>query len=395
MSVFLLVVGLILFVGLVVVHEWGHFIMARRNGVTVEEFSIFFPPRIYSRTTKAGWKFSIGLLPLGGFVKLKGEHDTDTAPHSYGAASLLAKTKIMAAGVVMNLITAFVLLFILALIGIPHLVENQFTVASDTKYQSHATYQVHAGTIEKGSPADKAGIKVDDIITSLGLAGKQEAVSTPETLPKLTNKYAGQTVIIHYEHGDSQQQRQITLRSKADIEIAKKQDKNVGYLGVSVYETQKNLTVTRSTWSAPIVAAGLIKQYTVLTFQGLGKALAGLGGTIAGGLTGNKDARQAAQTEASSQVSGPVGIFFVFKYGAELGYKFILLVVAIISLTLAIMNILPIPALDGGRLWITLFTRAIKRPLSPHREEVVNGAGFAVLMALILLITVVDVRRFF
>jgi regulator of sigma E protease len=395
MSVLLLIIGLVLFVGLVVVHEWGHFIMARRNGVEVEEFSIFFPPRIYSRTTKAGWRFSIGMLPLGGYVKLKGEHDTDTAAHSYGAASLLAKTKIMAAGVFMNLVTAYVLLVILALIGIPHLVEDQFTVKSDTAYQSRATYQVHAGTVEKGSPADKAGIKVDDTIVGLGAIGKQDVVKTPEELPKLTSKYAGQTILVHYEHNGASQQRQITLRSKADIAAAKKQGKDAGFLGVSVYQTQKSLTVTRSTWSAPIVAAGLIKQYTVLTFQGLGKALAGLGGTIAGGLTGNKEARQAAQTEASSQVSGPVGIFFVFKYGAELGYKFILLVVAIISLTLAIMNILPIPALDGGRLWITLFTRAIKKPLSPHREEVVNGAGFAVLMGLILLITVVDVRRFF
>ena len=395
MSILLLVIGLVLFVGLVVVHEWGHFIMARRNGVEVEEFSIFFPPRIYSRKTKAGWKFSIGLLPLGGYVKLKGEHDTDTAAHSYGAASLLAKSKIMAAGVFMNLVTAYVLLVILALIGIPHLVKDQFTVASDTSYQSRAAYQVHAGTIEKGSPADKAGIKTDDVIVGIGPFGKQEAVSTEDTLPKLTSKFAGQTVMVRFEHDGSTQTRQITLRSKDDIAAAKKQGKDVGYLGVSVYETQTSLTVTRSTWSAPIVAAGLIKQYTVLTFQGLGKALAGLGGTIAGGLTGNKAARQAAQTEASSQVSGPVGIFFVFKYGAELGYKFILLVVAIISLTLAIMNILPIPALDGGRLWITLFTRAIKKPLSPQREEVVNGAGFMALMALIVLITIVDVKRFF
>jgi regulator of sigma E protease len=143
------------------------------------------------------------------------------------------------------------------------------------------------------------------------------------------------------------------------------------------------------------VALGVSKQFTVLTFQGLGKALAGLGGTIAGAITSNKEARQAAQTEASSQVSGPLGIFFIFKYGAELGWKFILMVVAIISLTLAIMNILPIPALDGGRLWLTLITRAIKKPLNPDREELINAIGFMTLMALIVLITVVDAKRFF
>src|SRR6266480_4743335 len=133
MSITLLLVGILLFIGLVVVHEFGHFIVARRNGVEVEEFGIFFPPRLYTRKTKAGWLFSINALPLGGFVRLKGEHDTDTEPGSFGAASLWTKSKIMSAGVVMNILTALVLFTILALIGMPKLVENQFSVKSDTK----------------------------------------------------------------------------------------------------------------------------------------------------------------------------------------------------------------------------------------------------------------------
>src|SRR6266581_4953519 len=109
MGIFLLVIGILLFIGLVVVHEFGHFIAARRNGVEVEEFGIFFPPRLYRRKTKAGWDFTINLLPLGGFVRLKGEHDSDTKPGTFGAASLWVKSKIMAAGVAMNLVTALVL----------------------------------------------------------------------------------------------------------------------------------------------------------------------------------------------------------------------------------------------------------------------------------------------
>ncbi len=395
MSVLLLIIGLLLFIGLVVVHEWGHFIMARRNGVEVEEFSIFFPPRIYSRTTKAGWKFSVGLLPLGGFVKLKGEHDTDTEKGSFGAASLLAKTKIMVAGVALNFITAVILFMILAVIGLPHIVKNQFTVASDTDYLSRATYSVKANIVEKNSPAAKAGIKTDDTILAIGKTGSLETLKDADALPKLTNKYAGQTVQVQLEKDGKRAQKTVMLRSTVDVETAKKQGKEIGYLGMSVYESQDTLTVTRSTWSAPIVALGVTKQFTVLTFQGLGKALAGLAGTIAGAVTGNKEARQTAQTEASSQVSGPLGIFFVFKYGADLGYKFILLVVAIISLTLAIMNILPIPALDGGRLWLTLGSRAFGRPLSPEREEAINVVGFLILMGLIVLITIVDAKRFF
>src|ERR1700712_4647972 len=103
MSVFLLILGIVLFIGLILIHEWGHFIAARRGGVTVEEYGIFFPPRLYKKRMKGGWNFTINLVPLGGFVKLKGEHDTDTEPGSFGAATVWTKTKIMAAGVVMNL----------------------------------------------------------------------------------------------------------------------------------------------------------------------------------------------------------------------------------------------------------------------------------------------------
>lgn len=391
----LLILGLILFIGLVVVHEFGHFIMARRNGVKVEEFGIFFPPRLYKHRTKGGWLFTINLLPLGGFVKMKGEHDSDTAPGSFGAASLSAKSKIMAAGVVMNLITAYVLLVIVALLGMPKLVDHQFTIASDTTYTQHATQLVNAGQVEAGSPAAKAGIKTDDVLAAFGPAGHLTELHDVDTLPKLTQRYAGQTVTVRYEQHDKTITKTITLRSQAAVAAAQKEGKQIGYLGVSAYQTQKGLTVGRSTWSAPIVAGGLMGQFTALTFQGLGKAVAGLGSTIAGGVTGNKQAREAGQTEASSQVSGPIGIFFIFKYGATLGYKFILLVVAIISLTLALMNILPIPALDGGRLWITLFTRAIKKPLTPKSEEAITASGFAVLIGLIILISIVDVKRFF
>jgi regulator of sigma E protease len=153
--VILLIVGLLLFVSLVVIHEFGHFIAARRGGVGIEEFGIFFPPRLFHRKTKAGWVFSVNLLPLGGYVKLQGEHDNDTEPGSYGAASLAVKSKINAAGVVMNLITAFVLLTILALIGLPKLVPNQFTVTSDTKVSKMETL---IGQVEAGSPAAKAGL---------------------------------------------------------------------------------------------------------------------------------------------------------------------------------------------------------------------------------------------
>lgn len=401
MNVLLLVLGIILFFGLVVVHEWGHFIAAKRNGVTVEEFGIGFPPRLFRHKTRGGWVFSINLLPLGGFVKLKGEHDTDTEPGSMGAASVWGKTQIMTAGVLMNLITAYVLLVVLAVVGMPQLLPNQFTVKSDTTYLSRAQTYVAAGEVEKNSPAAKAGLKSGDLILAFGPVGHMVALKSGDQLPRLTKQYAGQTVTLKYRVDTSPRLNleevtaTVKLRSASEVAAAKAAGKQIGYLGASVYEGQNGITTTRSTWSAPVVAAGIIKQTTVLTFEGLGAALKGLGSIIVGAITQNTAQRIAGQDQASSQVAGPIGVFFIFEYGSALGLTFIIFIVAILSLTLAIMNILPIPALDGGRLWLMLITRAIKRPLKASHEEAINAAGFALMMGLIILISIVDVRRFF
>src|SRR5487761_1297131 len=137
MQVFLFAVGIVLFFGLVLVHEWGHFWLARKNGVEVEEFGLGFPPRAWGKKLKSGLLISLNWLPIGGFVKLKGEHDSDERPGSLGAASLWAKTKIMLAGIAMNLIVGLVILTALAFFGMPKLItqqavgQDQFTITSD------------------------------------------------------------------------------------------------------------------------------------------------------------------------------------------------------------------------------------------------------------------------
>jgi regulator of sigma E protease len=128
----------------------------------------------------------------------------------------------------------------------------------------------------------------------------------------------------------------------------------------------------------------------------LGHAFAGLGSTIAGGVTHNHQARENGQDQASSQVGGPVAIgVALWDYG-NLGFNFMLFLIALISLTLALMNILPIPALDGGRLAMMLVSRGVfKKPLTRAAEEKIVGFSFALLLGLIVLITFVDVKRFF
>jgi len=394
MSVLLLILGIGLFIGLVVVHEFGHFIMARRNGVDVEEFGIFFPPRLYKHRTKGGWDFTINLLPVGGFVKLKGEHDSDTEPGSFGAATVWAKTKIMGAGVVMNLITAFVLLTIVSLIGMPQIVPNQFNVKRDTHVISQSHTKVLVSLVDTNSPAQKAGLKTNDVLTGVGPAGHVQPVSSVANLQAVVQKYAGQPVAITYSRGDKMYQTSATLNSASLVQKSKASAHPTGYLGVGLDEANSGVTTQRATWAAPIVAVGTAWQFTVLTFQGLGHAIAGLGSIIAGFATNNHVANSHGQIRAGSQVGGPLAIFFVLKDGTALGLPFTLFIIAIISLTLAIMNIMPIPGLDGGRLWLTLITRALKKPLTPKLEERINGAGLAFLLTLLIVITVVDYKHF-
>lgn len=375
MSIALIVLGLFLFVALVVVHEFGHFIMARRNDVDVEEFGIGFPPKAWGKKLKSGMLFTINWLPLGGFVRLKGEHDADTAKHTYGAASLWAKTKIIAAGVVMNLFVAILMFTLIALIGMPKIIDNQFTVASDTKVVKN---EVLVGVVEDNSPAAQAGLEQRDQLLSIGTNSENtQQITSSESLPNVTGQFAGQKVTVTFERDAQQKTAETTLRSTEEVEASKDTDDPKGYLGVVPIE----YTLQRSTWSAPIVGLGITKQFTELTLKGLGSIVSGL--------------FQGDTQKATEQVSGPVGVFVLIKDGSELGIQFILMVIAVISLTLAIMNALPIPALDGGRLFVTYLYRVLGKPLTPKAEELIHGIGFAVLMVLFVLITVVDVKRFF
>lgn len=368
MALLLLIIGLLLFVGLVVVHEFGHFIAARRNGVEVEEFGIGFPPRAKVLKKKNGTTYTLNWLPLGGFVKLKGEHDESREKGSYGAASLWNKTKILLAGVGMNFATAFVLFTILAFVGLPKADlknlpfydKEQFTVASDTKIVSNQVYI----SVVPNSPAEEAGLKSGDELLKVG----ERTISSAEALPEITKNYRGQTVEVEYLRGGQKNQSTVTLNQERG---------NEGYLGVGPANSQ----MFRATWSAPIVGAATTVQFTEVSLRGLGYVLQ------------NLFAGQAAT--AGEAVGGPVATFKILSDTSSLGASQVLFVIALISVSLGVMNVLPIPALDGGRLFVTLLFRLFGKPLGKEVEEWIHGTGFVFLMVLILVITVVDVRRFF
>lgn len=364
---------------LVVVHELGHAIAARRSGVEVEEFGIGFPPRAWGKKLKNGTLFSLNWLPLGGFVKLKGESDDAKGPGTYGSTSLKNKVKILMAGVVINWLSAVVIFSVLAAVGIPRLVENQFTIASDTKV---VRQNILVNYVGEGSPAQKSGLQVGDRLQTL--AG--ERITSSEQVSRLTRDHAGTTVPLTYTR-DKQ-----SHTTSAHLHAENKDGK--GYLGLSTLSR----TTQRSTWSAPIVGAGLTGQLTALTFQGLGNAVgnlfAGLFQSVNPSGQVREEGREHLQT-AGDNVAGPVGIFVILKEVSADGFALMLYLIGVISLTLAVMNALPIPALDGGRLFVTLVFRLRRKVLTKEREEQIHGYGFAVLLSLIALITILDVKRFF
>lgn len=372
--------GLLILTFLVVIHELGHAIVARRNGVVVEEFGIGFPPRAAAKKLKNGILLTINWLPLGGFVKLKGEHDEDGGKGSYGGASLWAKAKILLAGVGINWLAAAVIFMLISLFGVPKILPNQFSVPGDTIVNNGS---VVAATVVDQGPAAKSGLQKGDEIIRLGTTD----ISDSQTLTNVAKEAAGKTLPLTYKRDGIQKTTEVTLNSPDKAQR--------GYIGVSASQQ----TTLRSTWSAPIVGLGLTAQLSYETVKGLGVLLGQVGQGIASKFSGDQSAKTSGDTalaEADKSVAGPIGILFnLFPTFLQAGIIPLLLLTAIISLTLAIMNVLPIPALDGGRLFLTLLFRGLKKPLTKDREEKIVGYSFYGLILLVIFISVLDVRKFF
>ena len=371
-----IIVGVIVLVFLVVVHELGHAILARRNGVVVEEFGIGFPPRAWSKKLKNGILFSLNWLPLGGFVKLQGEHDAANKKGDYGAATFWQKTRILLAGVLINWLVAALLLTILAWTGLPKILPNQFSVASDTTIISKP---IELTVVTENSPADKAGLKTGDQIRRFD--GRM--INSSADLSGATKDNRGKTVEIIYTRNGVEHSTQATLLTES----------KTGYLGVGSLQREQ----IQASWSAPVVGVVTTAQFTYVTLQGLGNLVVDFVKGIALQVSPDPAVRQQANSsleKAGNSVAGPVGILgTIFPAAEQAGLTQLILLTAIISLTLAVMNVLPIPALDGGRWFTMVIFRLLKKPLTKEREEKIQAIGFMVLMALIIVVTVADVGK--
>ncbi len=357
-----IIVGLLSLVFLVVIHELGHAIIARRNGVVVEEFGIGFPPRAWSKKLKNGVLLSLNWLPLGGFVKMQGESDDSKGQGDYGAATLGAKTRILLAGVAVNYIAAILIFTVLYITGMPKVLPNQFSLENN----SGATSGAVISNVQADSPAHAAGLQPGDVVTKIN----DKTIKGSSDLTTFTKSHVSQNITITYKRSGATKMATTMLRPASDA--------SKGNLGT----TSTSIETLHATWSAPIAGIAFSGQLIAATFQGFGTLFADLG--------------TAHFAAAGDQVAGPVGIFgTIFPNALRSGATYIALTIGLISLSLAIMNTLPIPALDGGRWFVTVLFRVLRKPLNKEREERIHGTGFMVLLGLIGLITIIDVGRLF
>ena len=355
--IFIIVLSVLIFV-----HEFGHFVVAKRAGMKVEEFGFGFPPRLWS-VKKGETTYSINWIPFGGFVKIFGEDGRgDKDPRSFASAKARIRVAVVVAGVLMNFLLAVVLLSIGNAVGlrVGLIDEIQTKQAKDVKVQ---IIQVAAS-----SPAEKAGLLILDEIIGFRVNGKETPIKGVEEVQDFISRNKGREITIVLKSGS--QQKEKTLTPRADPPAGE------GALGVSLAATG----VIKYPWHQAIGRGAMDSvsalQVTAMGYAGIIKSLFTTGKT-------------------GAEISGPIGIAVITGQAARLGFSYLLQFVAIISINLMVLNIIPFPALDGGRLLFIGIEKLKGKPVSQKIENAVNTFGFALLILLMIYVTTKDIVKFF
>ena len=358
----------VLLTGLILIHEWGHYIAAKKSGVEVEEFGFGLPPRIKTLFRRKGTAFTLNTIPFGGFVRLKGEnavHEEDRhAPGSFAAAPLLNRCLILVAGVGMNFLLAVVLFTIgFSLAGwVPtYLSVEEMRAAADRGEIALELGVLIDGTVVEG-PAARAGVG-----SGFLLAVDGQPVMTSEEVRELQR---GKDSVEYRIRGFGEDAPERT------VTVAVEEDKT----GVVLRTIPRVLEApNRDLFSAFALSLREAKVVVVQTVVGIVSLVTSL-------------FRTATVPEG---ITGIVGIAQLTYASVQQGFMVYVRLVALLSLSLAALNILPFPALDGGRLLFVLLEAMYTKPSTRKLEMFVNTIGFAVLLLLILLVTVYDVLRLF
>ncbi len=353
--IFILVLAVLIFV-----HELGHFIAARLFGIRVDAFALGFGPKVFS-WTRGETKYGLNLIPFGGYVKIFGENPDDDSTHGPDAKrSFVHKAKwkqiiVLAAGVFFNFVFAW-LLYVITFVGGVTATTSGFEQYAD-RFQNE---RVMISFVSPDSPAEKAGLKLGDIIKNVGTAKSIEEIQST------VNNSKGNPVEIDIARKGQGSQITVSptqelVEGKYAIGIAME---NVGDLKLPFFAAIKEGT-----------------NYFGVMFSGTAGGLWDFFSSIFKG------------TANFSEVSGPVGIATIVGDSAQLGIAYLMMITALISINLGIINLVPFPALDGGRIFFIIIESIIRRRIPAKFANTVNAVGFTLLMILMVVVTYKDVVK--
>lgn len=352
-----IIIFLVLLSVLVLVHELGHFFTARWIGAKVEEFGIGFPPRAASFVRK-GIRYSLNWIPIGGFVKIKGESGEDRSDSdSFASKPIWKRFIVLFAGVFMNFILAAVLFAVGFGVGIPHIIDEGLSNQAIVQEESVSVVQVL-----DGSMAEEAGVLPGDAVVQVNGA----EVGSAEGAGMLIANAGSESVTLVIERGDEQIMYSIepTLIEGHDVPV----------LGVALTDTG---LVTYPWYLLPVKGLESAAFYTkeiVVAFYELIRDLI-------------------LNEPVEADLAGPVGIAELTGEAASLGFVYLLQFAALLSLHLAVLNVLPLPALDGGRIFFLAIEAIIRKPVSQKLEGMIHQLGFVALMILVIVITYQDIVK--
>ena len=336
-----LLAAIIAFGVMIFVHELGHFLVAKRVGVTVHAFALGFGPRVFG-FRRGGTEYAINALPFGGYVRMAGEDlDAEADAGSFRVKSVWQRMAVIAAGPGMNLVLAIVLLMALAMsVGIPIGVSNR------------------VGSLVPGWPAEAAGLRPGDAIVAINGRPTDTGDDVVDTIHRNPNA----ALVLTVERDGRRFDLRVTSRLDAD--------RKIGLIGFSPELIRQRM--------GPLAALGWSARSAAET---VGAVFVGLGRMI----------REGSLLE---NLSGPVGAVRFLGEQGQAGGEVFLYTAAAISIMIGIFNLLPFPALDGGRLMFLIVEALRRRPVDPKREGYIHLVGFALLLLLLVTLTVRDVGKF-
>ncbi len=355
-----LLIAFISLISLVTIHEMGHFLLAKKFGVKVEEFGIGYPPRIAAK--KIGeTTYSLNLLPFGAFVKMPGEIEKSNDPRSFYQQSLGKRFLIASGGVFSFWIIASILFSVVSAFGAPVMIEDE-TVSnfSDPK--------VAIVDIAKDSPAASADLRIGDVIKGFTLGGLNIDVDTIKEVKEITDQNRGEELVLVIERGGEVFTISLVPRVLPP--------EGEGSMGVALVRT----AIQKYPWySAPFEGIKVTFNMTVFIIQAYTQAVRNLFLGQSPGI----------------EMVGPIGVFQLLIQTQQLGIIYYLNFLAFITIQLALFNMLPIPAVDGGRVLFLAIEAVRKKPVSDKIQQRVIAFSFMALLALMVWVTMNDVAKLF